>query len=157
MKNIRVIKVSIFDHWLTEAEANDCKVMNYLTAIEANSLDEYLVGERRFINLYLSLGDKCICYLDNERKTILLTSSAEFNSYLIEGLRESQFHLHKIIYPDTGITIEGGYDRTDIFILDEHIDSCDVSTLYEAIRINGLFILEDTVMKYEEYIRLCEE
>lgn len=157
MKNIRVIRVSIFDHWLTETEANDCKVMNYLTAIEENSLDEYLVGERSFVNLYLSLGDKCICYLDNERKTILLTSSSEFNSYLIEGLREMQFHRHHMIYPEKGITIRGGYDRTDTLILNEDSNICDKSSIYDEIEKNGLFILEDIAMNYEQYIKLCEE
>lgn len=157
MENVRVLSVSIFDHWLTEKEASDCEIMNYSTAVENHVLDKYLIGENKFINLYASLGDKAICYLDNERKNVLLTNSVEFKSYLIKGLREKQFHLHHIIYPTKDITIRGGYDRTDLFILDERINICDVSILYEAVSLNGLFILEDTVMDYKEYVKSCEE
>lgn len=150
MENIRVLTVSIFDHWLTEKEASDCKIMNYSTAVETNALDKYLIGENDFINLYVSLGDKAICHLDNERENVLLTNSLEFKSYLIKGLREKQFHFHHIIYPTKGITIKGGYDRTDIFLLDADDITCDISSLYDKIKINNLFILEDVIMKYQE-------
>ena len=42
--------------------------MNYSTTVENHTLDKYLIGENKFINLYASLGDKAICYLDNEKK-----------------------------------------------------------------------------------------
>lgn len=43
-----VIYISIFDHWLSEVEADQSNIMCYNIALKNNSLDEYLDGEEKF-------------------------------------------------------------------------------------------------------------
>ena len=49
-------RASLFDHWLSEEEAEASRVMFYSQALDEGLLEEYLVGERRFLALYLSLS-----------------------------------------------------------------------------------------------------
>jgi hypothetical protein len=48
--------VSVFEHWLSEEECVSCRLMSYSIALEAGEIDSYLLGERKFLDLYRTLG-----------------------------------------------------------------------------------------------------
>jgi len=54
--------ISVFDHWLDEVEADECKILCYSIAKDSDVLDEYLDSEKKFINFYTSLSDQAYCF-----------------------------------------------------------------------------------------------
>ena len=74
MKNIRVLTISIFDHWLTKKEASDCKYTNHSTASKSDSMAMYLRGENHFIILYKSLDSEYVCHIGYSKEKLLSTN-----------------------------------------------------------------------------------
>ncbi len=150
IKEFTVVTISIFNHWLSETEALQCKVMSYDIALDNNSYSEYLMGERNYVNLYQSISDSVIC---NYRKNgiAINTNSETFKSYIIDGLRKEDFH---ILYPSENIRVIGGYDRTDTIILNN--DENKLSFLWKLIETNNLFVLNTTFMNKLELLEFLE-
>lgn len=61
-----VISISIFDHWLSEVEADQSNIICYDISLKNNSLDEYLNGEEKFLNFYYQLFDE-YSFKDNKK------------------------------------------------------------------------------------------
>lgn len=137
--------ISIFDHWLTDYEANNCGILNYEISVQSQSDLSYLSGESKFINFYKSLSDTVICKLGDNLK-ILETDSNEFKSILISSLREDSLKFLDVFYPKLEIRFKGGFDRTDQFFL---VDEKNIGLIRENVQINQLFILN-----YEDYNNL---
>jgi uncharacterized protein YlzI (FlbEa/FlbD family) len=145
IKSKEVLFISIFDHWLNENEADECKYLNYDIACDNNALEKYMIGENIFINFYRNLESKAILII-NDKKIIVDTSSNEFINRLQDGLRERIFL--KIYYETYQMEVQCGYDRTDTLILTE--DSINRGIL-DVIEKSPLYILDK--MDYLSYMK----
>lgn len=135
--------ISVFDHWLTDDEANNCNILNYELSVQADANLDYLLGEKKFIHFYQSLSNTVICKVGNNIKT-LKTDSDEFKSVLISSLREDNLKFFDMFYPKIKVRFKGGFDRTDEFFL---VNETDFSLVKENIEVNNLFILG-----YDDYL-----
>ncbi|MDZ5649311.1 hypothetical protein [Nitrospirillum sp. BR 11828] len=107
--------VSIFDHWLDEQEA-DHPLMCYSTALAAGALDEYMLGEQKFLKFYslLSKGG-VICNRPGPLR-IFEAMTPELEHIFVDSLREKRFM--DVYFKGTGVRVIGRYDRTDLVIAD---------------------------------------
>ncbi len=130
------VNVSIFDHYLTEEEDRECKIMFYSQAIKAGTLDEYMVGERQFLALYKDLAVDG-AYVEWEGS--YWSAKAEDVAFIrlqVESLRE-KIHMD-VYFIDPQIYVLGGHDRTDMFLL-RNKDYLPV--LEKKVRDFGLHVL----------------
>lgn len=137
-----VISISIFDHWLSEVEADQSNIICYDTSLKNNSLDEYLNGEEEFLKFYSQLFDE-YSFKDNKK-----IDFDEFKTTVIQSLRE---HRLMDLYVQNGkIRLQGGFDRTDQLFL---ADASLIPDIMKKIEISKLHILE--IMSYEDYLKLA--
>ena len=136
-----IIYISIFDHWLSEVEAGQCKTMYYNLALENNCLDEYLNGEEKFLNFYSQLFDEYS--LKNNKKI----DSDEYQTIVIQSLREQR--LMDIYVQNRKIRIQGGYDRTDQLFL---ANASLIPDIIKKLEMSKLHVLD--IMNYEDYLKL---
>ena len=137
-----VISISIFDHWLSELEADQSNIICYDISLKNNSLDEYLGGEEKFLNFYSQLFDE-YSFKDNKK-----IDFDEFKTTVIQSLRE---HRLMDLYLQNGkIRLQGGFDRTDQLFL---ADASLISDIMKKLEISKLHILE--IMSYEDYLKLA--
>lgn len=54
-KGISALHVSIFDHWLSEAEADSNEILNFKTADTHNRISEYLDGEKILKTIFFTV------------------------------------------------------------------------------------------------------
>jgi hypothetical protein len=133
-----LIRVSVFDHYLTEEEDRKCKIMFYDQAIEEGALDEYMIGEKRFLALYNDLA-KDGAYV--EWKGGYWSANAgdvAFTRILTESLRE-MIHM-EIYFIGPQIRVFGGHDRTELFFLK---NKDYLPELEKKVRGFGLHILPE--------------
>ena len=136
-----VIYISIFDHWLSEVEADQSNIMCYNIALKNNSLDEYLDGEEKFLNFYSQIFDE---YSFKNNKKI------DFDEYKTTVIRTLREQLLMDIYVQNGrIRLQGGFDRTDQLFL---ADASLLPEIMKKLETNKLHVLE--TMNYEDYLKL---
>lgn len=127
--------VSVFDHWLTEEQAESSNVMSYNIALESGSLSEYEIGEKSFIQFYRGL--KGYVYVKQESDIIRTHVNSElFLSVLIGSLREKK--LMDVFFETLQIRVVGGYDRTDLILM----KGDNLERLKKVAGASGLFILD---------------
>jgi hypothetical protein len=137
-----VISISIFDHWLSELEADQSNIICYDISLKNNSLYEYLGGEEKFLNFYSQLFDE-YSFKDNKK-----IDFDEYKTTVIQSLRE---HRLMDLYVQNGkIRLQGGFDRTDQLFL---ADASLISDIMKKLEISKLHILE--IMSYEDYLKLA--
>lgn len=136
-----VIYISIFDHWLSEVEADQSNIMCYNIALKNNSLDEYLDGEEKFLNFYSQIFDE---YSFKNNKKI---DFDEYKTTVIRSLREQR--LMDIYVQNGRIRLQGGFDRTDQLFL---ADASLLPEIMKKLETNKLHVLE--TMNYEDYLKL---
>ena len=136
-----VIYISIFDHWLSEVEADQCNILCYNSALKNNSLDEYLNGEEKFLNFYSQLFDE---YSFKNNKKI---DSDEYQTIVIQSLREQR--LMDIYVQNRKIRLQGGYDRTDQLFL---ANASLLPDIIKKLEMSKLHVLE--IINYEDYLKL---
>lgn len=136
-----VISISIFDHWLSEVEADQSNIICYDISLKNNSLDEYLNGEEKFLNFYYQLFDE---YFFKDNKKI---DFDEYKNTVIQSLRE---HRLMDMYVQNGrIRLQGGFDRTDqLFLANRSL----IPDIMKKLEISKLHVLE--TMSYENYLKL---
>ncbi|QSB53991.1 hypothetical protein I6J48_17715 [Acinetobacter calcoaceticus] len=140
--------ISVFDHWLTEDEADDCKILNYEISIEREALQDYMGGEEKFIKFYRNISDIVVCNKTDNIK-VIQTNSNEFEDILMSSLREENMKFLDIFYPEHKIRFKGGYDRTDTFFLADESNFC---FLKEYVDKSNLFILGFHAFESEDLI-----
>lgn len=140
----KVYFVSIFDHWLSECEADDCKVLSYSIALSHQKVSDYLIGEKNFISLYQSIDHKVIILYDNYQKEMSVFCD-EFLNILEHGLRERK--TYRFIFEQYQIMIESGYDRTDKMFTTKETN---IDLIKKIVDDNHLFIID--CITYKEYI-----
>jgi len=106
--------VSVFDHWLTEAECTATSLFTYESALKANQLQDYLAGERKFLALYNHLGNAGTIVNFSGVLRPVVSASSEFQRILRRSLREARFM--DVYLEGYGVRILGNYDRTDVII-----------------------------------------
>jgi len=136
-KGIPTLHVSVFDHWLSEDEAESNEIINYETAVSHDRFDEYLKGEEKFSKLYALLSrDGVVCSIPPPYRFID-GFDANIARIIVDSLREERrFDMYFMAYD---VRIVGGFDRTDLFILNE---KSKVNKIMENITDCGLYILD---------------
>lgn len=136
-----VISISIFDHWLSEVEADQSNIICYDISLKNNSLDEYLNGEEKFLNFYYQLFDE-YSFKDNKK-----IDFDEYKATVIQSLREQQ--LMDIYVQNRKIRLQGGFDRTDqLFLANRSL----IPDIMKKLEISKLHVLK--IMSYEDYLKL---
>lgn len=136
-----VISISIFDHWLSEVEADQSNIICYDISLKNNSLDEYLNGEEKFLNFYYQLFDE-YSFKDNKK-----IDFDEYKATVIQSLREQR--LMDIYIQNGRIRLQGGFDRTDqLFLANRSL----IPDIMKKLEISKLHVLE--IMSYEDYLKL---
>lgn len=136
-----VISISIFDHWLSEVEADQSNIICYDISLKNNSLDEYLNGEEKFLNFYYQLFDE-YSFKDNKK-----IDFDEYKAIIIESLREQR--LMDIYVQNGKIRLQGGFDRTDQLFL---ANASLIPDIMKKLEISKLHVLE--TISYEDYLKL---
>lgn len=136
-----VISISIFDHWLSEVEADQSNIICYDISLKNNSLDEYLNGEEKFLNFYYQLFDE-YSFKDNKK-----IDFDEYKATVIQSLREQR--LMDIYVQNGRIRLQGGFDRTDQLFL---ANTSFIHDIMKKLEISKLNVLE--IMSYEDYLKL---
>ena len=136
-KGIPTLHVSVFDHWLSDDEAKSNEIINYETAISHDRVDEYLKGEEKFSKLYALLSQEgVICNIPPPYRFIDC-SDINIKRIIVESIREERrFDMYFMAY---NVRIIGGFDRTDLFILNE---KSKLDKIRENITDYGLYILD---------------
>ncbi|MFV5548568.1 hypothetical protein VXQ35_10480 [Acinetobacter oleivorans] len=136
-----VIYISIFDHWLSEVDADQSNIICYDISLKNNSLDEYLGGEEKLLNFYSQLFDE-YSFKDNKK-----IDFDEYKTTVIQSLRE---HRLMDLYVQNGkIRLQGGFDRTDQLFL---ADASMIPDIMKKLEISKLHVLE--TISYENYLKL---
>lgn len=133
--------ISIFDHWLSEVEADQSNIICYDISLKNNSLDEYLNGEEKFLNFYYQLFDE-YSFKDNKK-----IDFDEYKATIIQSLREQR--LMDIYVQNRKIRLQGGFDRTDQLFL---ANASLIPDIMKKLEISKLHVLE--TMSYEDYLKL---
>lgn len=136
-----VISISIFDHWLSEVEADQSNIICYDISLKNDSLDEYLNGEEKFLNFYYQLFDE-YSFKDNKK-----IDFDEYKATIIQSLREQR--LMDIYVQNGKIRLQGGFDRTDQLFL---ANASLILDIMKKLEISKLHVLE--TMSYEDYLKL---
>lgn len=136
-----VISISIFDHWLSEVEADQSNIICYDISLKNDSLDEYLNGEEKFLNFYYQLFDE-YSFKDNKK-----IDFDEYKATIIQSLREQR--LMDIYVQNGKIRLQGGFDRTDQLFL---ANASLIPDIMKKLEISKLHVLE--TMSYEDYLKL---
>ncbi|PWR23311.1 hypothetical protein [Zavarzinia compransoris] len=126
----RVLRVSVFDHWLSAEEAAECPVMNHALALRAGALDAYEAGEARFLALYDGMA---LTGVTDAQGPLCPATAART---IRDSLREVT--LMDIRFPELALRAVGGWDRTDLLLLEP---AADLDALTARIRRHGLFVL----------------
>ncbi|NDI86051.1 hypothetical protein [Undibacterium crateris] len=130
------INVSLFDHWLTEEEADASKSLCYGTAVIAGAMDEYLVGERKFLDFYNSLAVGGVICNRPAPLRLMNANDPKFCEIVVASLREKKSM--DVYFSSANVRIIGRYDRTDLALLER---ATDLATFAAKVRGAGLFIL----------------
>lgn len=128
------IRVSVFDRWLTVAEASESDIINFNTAVSMGAINKYLIGERAFLGLYSKITSNYSNFLNCSGVQIEKSSKI-----FVDSLREKE--LMDIYVPSYDLRILGGYDRTDTFLFKVNQINNDLCGM---ILNSGLFILSGT-------------
>ncbi|UGQ27102.1 hypothetical protein [Acinetobacter calcoaceticus] len=136
-----VIHISIFDHWLSEVEADQSNIICYEISLKNNSLDEYLNGEEKFLNFYYQLFDE-YSFKDNKK-----IDFDEYKTTVIQSLREQR--LMDIYVQNGRIRLQGGFDRTNQLFL---ANTSLIPAIMKKLEISKLHVLK--IMSYEDYLKL---
>ncbi|MBY5645879.1 hypothetical protein [Rhizobium leguminosarum] len=132
----KYLNISIFDHWLTEEEAEDSRITSYSIARSNGQLHEYMDGEKKFLKLYRSLSRQgVVCNRPGPLRRIDI-ADAELNQVFINSLREER--LMDVFFVSCKVRALGRYDRTDLLIIE---DAAFLIDLKEEIASVGLFVL----------------
>jgi hypothetical protein len=133
--------VSVFDHWLTEDEAGECRLFTYKQAAASGRKATYLAQERRFIAFYKDLfADGAVRRTSVGRCIVGIASHRRWDRKLkravIRSLREGG-HLDAYIQ-SMKLRVIGGYDRSDALLFEDDLSLARVQALASA---HGLFLI----------------
>jgi hypothetical protein len=130
--------ISLFDHWLTQAESRAVRVMGYQQARAHNALADYCDGEQRFLRLYETLARAgLVCHQSGEPRQ-MEGDEPVLCEIFRASLREQA--LMDVYFKASATRILGRWDRTDYVIFTEHSDIASFQAIVEG---HGLHLLFD--------------
>jgi hypothetical protein len=106
--------VSIFDHWLSLDEAEASAVMSHGGAKALGGLAGYMAGERKFLKFYRSLCVGGVWINDGRKLDFTPGYNLKSEKLFTHSLRDRR--LMDVIFPESGVRVVGGYDRTDTVV-----------------------------------------
>lgn len=112
--------ISVFDHWLSEEEAEKCGYMSFLIASRRGAIKEYTDGETKFMEFYMSLADEGGLLNRPGPQSKFESSDEEIKKKILDSLREVRFI--DVYFMRFNVRIVGGYDRTDLVIFERNSD-----------------------------------
>lgn len=133
------VNISVFDHWLDSKEAEASKIMTYSIALESSQIDSYLKGEAKFVEIYKYLASEGVFAKQNEKIVFFDKVNSNFEKIITESLREKK--LMDIYFVGINARVIGGYDRTDLFLLNDKKLLPDLRDLVNKV---GLYILNSS-------------
>lgn len=135
--------LSIFHHWLTVEEADECKVFEAFIAKKNGHFDEYAIGEQKFLEFYRRL-DTQVNVLRKPKMPLISTHSKNFNRILTKHLDKGI--CFEFYFPNRQILAETGFDRTDRIFTKNKENLAFIQSLSAKC---GLFIIE--TIDYQDY------
>ena len=132
----KLISLSIFNHWLSEEDAAICPIMNFAIAVEAGRLSEYLKGEISFLDFYYRLSEAGVVVNSALFPDVMSRDDPRLSAVFTESLRETRAMDAYFIGPQ--VRVVGGYDRTDLLILEDRCRRAQIEALAQDC---GLFVL----------------
>jgi hypothetical protein len=140
----RGLDISVFDHWLSESEAEQ-EIMFYSQDLIKNEkqFNIYKKYENRFYNYFNELYDctKIFTMFYNIRsyyKIMQFDSKEEFILYVLRSIREEFFI--RLIIPEYQILIDTNYDLTHRVIWNKK-NQFGYEKFISIVKNNGLFVL----------------
>lgn len=130
------LRISVFDHWLSEEEAASCCHISYAVALKNNCLDDYLQGEHKFLDFYEALATSGVFAVINDGIREFNLACEEFKRLVTNSLRESQ--MMDVYVKSINARAIGGFDRTDLLLLEE---KSRLDVIRVLVSDCGLFIL----------------
>jgi hypothetical protein len=134
----KVQNLTIYDHWLSEEEANDTLV-SFSIFSSIDGYNKYLSEEHKFIDLFLKLKDKhLLSYFDTIDENLLpIESIQKLISIVTLGLREQQKFI--ICIEQLNIILQSQFDlNITVYILNKE----SAAPFIELTHILKLFLLE---------------
>ena len=130
--------ISLFDHWLSEAESSSIRVMCYDTARERQALADYCDGEQRFLRLYDTLARGGLVRYRPGPQRAMDGDEPELHDIFRASLREQSFM--DVFFKASATRVLGRWDRTDYVIFSDNTDIASFQALVEG---HGLHLLFD--------------
>lgn len=134
--------VSIFDHWLTREEVENCGYMSFKEAMKSGLKELYLEQETRFLGFYRNLLSSGGVYRTDWRANLLAFHSAwddGLAAIIRANLREER--LFELYSDRFSLRIIGGYDRTDLLLFKS---LGQIPAVMNLSTRHGLFLLPRT-------------
>ncbi|GAB7126929.1 hypothetical protein JCM19000A_14360 [Silvimonas sp. JCM 19000] len=134
--NIALMSISVFDHWLSEEEAGSCRFMNFKVALGQDAEDDYIIGEKRFLDFYSSLAVDGVVLNSDAQPEFMRNDDCRLQTVFLESLREKR--LMDAYFVANQVRVVGGYDRTDLLILADQRYRAEIEVMAQNC---GLFVL----------------
>lgn len=112
--------ISVFDHWLSEEEAEKCDFMSFFIANRRGAIKEYTDGEMKFMEFYRSLADEGGLLNRPRPQSKFESFDEQIREKVLDSLRETKFI--DAYFMKFNVRIIGGFDRTDLVIFDSNSD-----------------------------------
>ena len=130
------VALSLFDHWLTEAEFVDCQKLSFDMAVQSGPRAEYMKEEARFLDFYRTAFAAGVYCAIGPAMTWFPTWTDDLRGVVVASLRE--WRPMDVYCPSLRLRVMGGYDRTDLLLLESLAPRDDILRL---IQDSGLFAL----------------
>jgi len=128
--------VSVFDHWLSEAEACASPLIFHDLAMERGAGEAYLEGEARLLAFYRALLAGGALERRVEEVAAHNSFGAELAGAVVLSLRERE--MMDLYIPHLCLRVFGGYDRTDLLLFEDEASIPAVQGLADRC---GVFLL----------------
>jgi hypothetical protein len=130
------VALSLFDHWLTEAEFADCRRLSFDMAVQSGLRAEYMKEEERFLDFYRTAFAAGVYCAAGPAMTWFPAWNDDLRGVVVASLRE--WRLMDVYCPSLRLRAMGGYDRTDLLLLERFAPRDNILRLIED---SGLFAL----------------
>ncbi len=130
------VALSLFDHWLTEAEFVDCRRLSFDMAVESGMRAEYLKEEALFLDFYRKAFASGVYCATGPSMTWFPGWTDDLQAVVVASVRE--WRLMDVYCPSMRLRVMGGYDRTDLLLLERFAPRDEILGM---IQDSGLFAL----------------
>ncbi|WP_342270239.1 hypothetical protein [Rickettsia endosymbiont of Orchestes rusci] len=131
--------ISVFDHWLSEEEADELIIFYQRKFKFKENKEKYYQYEQLFIKFYLYLFNNTKVYAYFDRLYVSFDSKEEYLSHVLLSIRERLFL--KIILPEYHAIIDGGHDLTDLLKVKKDYPE-GLEAISKIVKEHGLYILD---------------